>query len=302
MLIKKVTILLLLGLSFISAKSDLVSGLTDIVDKAEEKKAEEKKVLNNAFKQRMKTQRMARDAVLIYMDFNTSFYQKDLLKNGDGFNRKLKDLMHDKKDIDKVVAKLPEFKDKIENFKTTWSKFYDNIKVLSKDAKSKKALDYILNNNLSLLKDIDYIFSNFLKFYQSTDKLEAYMAHIKTMLFTQVGKPRMYITKIVKERLLVRENINKKENQDKLKTTIKGMNRLMKALKDGDKELELNGTEDRNILEKLAISQKIWEEVKPIVNKKKLNKEDLSSLISKNEEFIKAHTEVVKLTRASNDN
>ncbi len=300
-MLKKITILLLVGLSFISAKGDLMSGLTDIVDQAEEKKAEDKKILNFAFKQRMRTQWIARDALLIDMDFNRSFYQKEILENADAFNKNFIGLIGSKKDIEKAKKTDKVFGQKIKDVNSTWIKFYDSVKKISKDAKEKESIKFIGENNIKLLDNIAYIFTHFIASYQSTDKLEASMAHIKSMLFSQVGKPRMYINKLVKERLLIKENINKKENQEKLKTTIKGMDRLMKALKDGDKELELNGTEDRDILEKLAISQKIWEEVKPIVNKKKLNKEDLSSLISKNEEFIKAHTEVVKLVRASND-
>ncbi len=300
-MLKKITILLLVGLSFISAKGDLMSGLTDIVDQAEEKKAEDKKVLNFAFKQRMRTQWIARDALLIDMDFNRSFYQKEILENADAFNKNFIGLIGSKKDIEKAKKTDKVFGQKIKDVNSTWIKFYDSVKKISKDAKEKESLKFIGENNIKLLDDIAYIFTHFIASYQSTDKLEASMAHIKSMLFSQVGKPRMYINKLVKERLLIKENINKKENQEKLKTTIKNMDRLMKALKDGDKELELNGTEDRDILEKLAISQKIWEEVKTLVNKKKLNKEDLSSLISKNEEFIKAHTEVVKLVRASND-
>jgi len=152
------------------------------------------------------------------------------------------------------------------------------------------------------LDDIAYIFTNFIKSYQSTDKLEASMAHIKSMLYTQVGKPRMYINKLVKERLLIQEGINKKENQKSLKESIQDMDRLMKALKDGDKELELNGTEDKKILDKLSISQQIWEEVKNLLQKKKLTDQEFKTLVKKNEDFIKAQTEVVKLTRASNDN
>jgi predicted XRE-type DNA-binding protein len=66
--------------------------------------------------------------------------------------------------------------------------------------------------------------------------------------------------------------------------------------------LELYGTEDRTILNKLAISQKIWEEVKLLVEKKELTDKEWATLIKKNEEFIKQHTKVVKLTRGSNDN
>ena len=303
MLIKNISVLLLIaGLSSISANSNLMSGLTDIVDQAEETKTEKTKVLNNAFKQRMISQRMARDTLLISMNFNPIFYQKNLKKDADAFNSKFKNLVKSKEEIEMVVKKLPIFKEKIEKFKTTWLLFYKNIKTLEKDSKDKEAIHYILNKNIAILEDIDYIFSNFLKFYQSSDKLEKSMAHIKTMLFTQVGKPRMYITKIVKEILLIKQNINKKENQKSLKSSIKNMDRLMKALKDGDKGLELNGTEDRKMLKKLAISQKIWEEVKTLVEKKAISKKELELLINKNNEFIKAQTEVVKLTRSSHDN
>jgi hypothetical protein len=56
------------------------------------------------------------------------------------------------------------------------------------------------------------------------------------------------------------------------------------------------------MLEELAVSQKLWEEVKTIINKKSIGKEELELLIKKNNEFIEAHTKVVKLTRSSNDN
>jgi len=299
---KKITILLLLGVSSIYSKNNnLISGLTDIVDQAEDKKAEDKKVLNYLFKQRMRTQWIARDAVLIVMDINSSFYQKEILQNADAFNENLNNLLDSKKDIEKSIKRDPKFVQKIEDIKSTWETFYDSVKKISKNPKDKEVLKFIEENNIKLLDEISYIFSNFIKSHQSTDKLEASMVHIKSILYTLVGKPRMYINKLVKERLLIKQNINKKENQKSLKQSIKDMDRLMKALKDGDEGLELNGTEDRKILDKLFISQKLWEEVKTLVQKNKLTDKELKTLLKKNDDFIKAHTEVVKLTRALND-
>ena len=302
MLLKKTTILLLLGLSSLYAKNDLMSGLTDIVDKVEEQKAENKKVLNYAFKQRMRTQWMSRDALLISMDFNCNFYQKEILVNADLFNENFNNLINSKEDIKKAEKRDPNFAKKIEEVKEIWLTFYDSIKKISKDSKDKNALKFIVENNMKLLDGIAYIFTNFIKSYQSTNKLEASMEHIKSMLYTQVGKPRMYINKLVKERLLIEQNINAKDNQNSFNQSVKDMDRLMKALKDGDKKLELQGTEDGKILEKLSVSQKILEEVKSLATKDKLNKKEWSKLIEKNEKFIKAQTEVVKLTRASNNN
>ena len=302
-MLKKISIILLvLGVSSIYAKNSIMSGLTNIVDKAEATKAEDKKVLNYAFKQRMRTQWIARDAILISIGFNPNFYQQEILKIANDFNENFNKLLASKKDIDKAIKEDKNFAKKIEDVKSTWIKFYDSVKKLSKNPKDRDSLEFISKNNIKLLDDIAYIFTHFIKSYQSSDKLEASMAHIKTMLYTQVGKPRMYINKIVKDRLLIRENINKKDAQKDLDKSIKTMDKLMKALKDGDKDLELNGTEDRDILEKLSISQKIWDRVKSLVLKKTLTDKELNSMIKDNEEFIKVQGEVVKLTRASNDN
>ncbi|MCK4442329.1 MAG: type IV pili methyl-accepting chemotaxis transducer N-terminal domain-containing protein [Sulfurovaceae bacterium] len=300
-MLKKIIILILLGASSYPENS-LMNGLTNIVEKAENKKIKDKKVINYAFKQRMRTQSIARDALLITMDINRSFYQEEILKNADAFNENFNNLIGSKKDIKKIETKDPNFEKKIEDINSIWRKFHDSIKKIAKNPKDKEALKFIEENNIKLLDDVNYIFTNFIKSYQSTDKLEASMAHIKSMLYTQVGKPRTYINKLVKERLSVQQNINKKDNEQNLKNTIKDMDRLMKALKDGDKELELNGTEDINILKKLDISQKIWEEVKKLVQKKKLTDKELITILKKNKDFIKAQTEVIKLVRESNEN
>jgi len=302
MLIKKMVILTLLTLSSIYANNDFLKGLTDIVDNAEKHKTEKQKVLNYAFKQRMRTQLIARDVLLVAMNFKTSHYQKEALKNADAFNENFYKLIDSKEDIEKAKKIYPDFAKKIDELNTTWSKFYESVKSISKNPKDKEAIKFVVENNMKLLENIAYIFTSFIKSYQSSDKLEASMAHIKSMLYTQVGKPRMYINQIIKDKLSIKENIHIKESQRDIQDGIKSMDKLMKALKDGDKSLELNGTEDRVILKKLAISQKIWEEVKKLILNKKLTKDEWITLIKKNDTFIKKQTEVVKLTRASNDN
>jgi len=300
-MLKKITILLLVGVSSIYPKNSLINGLTDIVDQAEEKETEDKKFLNYVFKQRMRTQWLARDALLLSMDINISFYQKEILQDAKDFNENFNQLMNNEKDIKKIGKTDPKFIQKIKDINSTWRIFYDKVKKISKNPKDKEALNFIIDNNIKLVKDINYIFTSFSKSYQSTDKLKSNMAHKKSVLYTLIGKPRMYIDKLVKERLLIKQNFNKEENQKNLKQSIKDMDRLLKALKDGDKGLELDGTEDRKIIDKLSISQKIWEDVKTLVQKKKLTKKELETLIKKNEDFIKAHTEVVKLTRNLNE-
>lgn len=302
MLIKKIFILILLGSSSVYANNNILKELTNLVDDVEKEKIEKHKVLNYTFKQRMRTQIIARDVLLIITGFNTDFYKKEVGKNANTFNENLHKLVDSKEDIKRAKKLDPNFAKKLKDLETTWSKFYESVKNISKDSRDKKSIEFVINNNMRLLEDIAYIYSSFIKSYHSTDKLEASMAHIKNILYTQVGKPRMYINQIIKDRLSIKEDINTKESQKNLQKGIKEMDKLMKALKDGDKDLELSGTEDRAILEKLAISQKIWEEIKTLLQEKKLRKDKWLTLIEKNNSFIKEHTEVVRLTRASNKN
>ena len=302
MLIKKMVIFVFVGVSFISANNAFSKGLSDIVDFAENEKAEKHKVLNYLFKQRMRTQLIARDALLISIDFNSTHYQKEILESANAFNENFFKFIKSTEEINQAKKLYPDFAKKVNDLNQTWLKFYESVKKISKNSKDKKSMEYIENNNLRLLDDISYIFTSFMNSYQSTDKLEASMAHIKSVLFGQVGKPRLYMNEMVKDKLSIEENIHKEKSEEDIKDDILKMDKLMNALKNGDKELELSGTEDRAILEKLAISQKLWEEAKKLLIQKKLTKSERETLIAKNNLFLKAQTEVVKLIRLSNDN
>ena len=302
MLIKKIVLFVLICTSLLSANSAFFKGLTDIVDGAEKEKAEKYKVLNYAFKQRMRTQLIARDVLLINMNFNTAYYQREALKNADAFNENFYKLINSKEEIENAKKQYPNFATKIEDLNRRWSEFYKSVKNISKDSNDKKSIHFIVENNIKILENIAYIFTSFIESYQSHDKLEASMAHIKSMLYTQVGKPRLYFNQIVKEKLSIKENIHLDASQKDIQNIIKKMDRLMNALKSGDRELELSGTEERAILEKLSISQKIWEAGKELILKKKLTTTEWATLIEQNDLFIKAQTEVVTLVRSSHDN
>jgi hypothetical protein len=302
MLIKKITLLLLAGVQSISANSNLITSLTEIVNQVEEKKHKHKKVLNYAFKQRMRIELIARDAILLSMNLNNDLYRKEILKNANLFNINFTKLMESKEEIDTAERIDKGFKEELNKLKVTWLEFYKNIQSISDKKKNKEALNFIEENNMALLNDIDYVFTTFIKAYQSRDKLEASMNHFQTVLYSQVGKPRMYINKLVKERLFMHTNIHIQENKKTLDESIKKMDKLMKGLKDGDKELELNGTEDVEIVKQLLVAQNIWEEIKKmVIVNRKLTEKEIEELVNKNNKFITEHTKVVELTRKLND-
>jgi hypothetical protein len=288
-----------MGLFTLTADADLMNKLRSSIDEIEKKEIkQETKLFEHIFKQRMRTQLIARDAVLVFVDYNATKYQQSILDSANLFDENL-DIVINNKDLDSIKKENSEFSKSIEDLESRWTEFYESVKGLSKNSKDKKAFDSIIKNNMELLNDVSYIFAHLMHIHHHTDKLDSSMAHLKSVLYENIGKPRTCITKAVKEKLMVEYNIDREQNIKNLQQTIKDMDRVMRALKDGDKELELTGTENREILSKLANSQDIFENIKSLLNKKSLSKDDIGELIQKNNEFIKVHSEFVSLIRIS---
>jgi len=233
---------------------------------------------------------------LVKLDINSTLCTKEFLMESSKFDFRLKNTRETKKSyVDEISKKVPNFKQHLKEFSKTWDKFFNKIKILSKDHSDKKAWEYIVNNNHKIKKDIEYLFLHFLSIIDSKNKFEESMLEIENQLLFKIGKPRMYITQIVKERLLIASKINVLENKKRLENSIKDMDKLMLALKEGDKELKLSGTENREILEKLASAQQIWEELKKAVSHKEMDKKDILKIIELNNNFLYSYTIVVNL-------
>jgi len=299
---KKIIFLYILGVSSIHANQDMLEqNLLDIVLDVEKKKVEDMKIFDYIFGQRVRIETIARDAMFVFMDINASFHKDEMLKTAKKFDANLKNMLKQDKDIEEVKKKYPKIFEEIKDLNKTWIEVYTHVNKISKDIHSKEDLEFIEEHDVRLLDEMTDVFMAFIKTHYSSNKFESAMAHTQSILYSQIEMPKVYFTKLLKDRLLIDNNFNKKETQKTLKTDIENMDRLMKALKDGDKSLELIGTEDKNILEKLLVAQTIWEETRTLLLKEKLSSKELEQLVKNNRNFIEAHTEVVNIVRGSID-
>ncbi len=107
-------------------------------------------VINMAGRQRMLTQKMTKEAMGAA---NGKIAVKELKKTAELFNKTLNGLIQGNEELppsedEEILAQLAKVKN-------LWNPFYMKIKMLEKDPTNQKALDYLLANNVTLLKEMN---------------------------------------------------------------------------------------------------------------------------------------------------
>jgi hypothetical protein len=263
--------------------SNSISDLSLMVEEVNQEEHQKKERLEELFEQRMLAQQMAKNSLLLSLDYKTAFYKKELLRLAKRFDKGIKNL---KETESQRVKRLHK----------TWSSFYKNIKIIIETHHDTMALKYITENNVLLLTDIDFILRKKIKSSQSSDSFTRKLQHGNFMLFTQIDIPRSYIQKIIKEKLMIEKELNIIEYRGNLNITIFRLERLLKGFREGDKTLELKGSGEQKFLKKLSIIDALWEELKPLYQKEVLTKKEFEIMMKKSDEFMKKHLDVVKLS------
>ncbi len=222
-------------------------------------------VINLSGKQRMLTQKMSKEMLLIAKGVDEAQNKESLGKTAALFDKTLKGLINGDEDLRLVMAEDAKIVEQLERVAMLWGKFKKNVdSVLSGDT-SKGILEKIAKENLPLLKNMNRA----VKMYEDYAKtlgggsLDARMA----VTLNLSGKQRMLTQKMTKEVLLVANGIDPDKNKSGLKKTTELFGRTLKGLLDGDGGLKLTGTKDPDISEQLKVVEKLWKEYKPVLTK-----------------------------------
>ncbi len=92
------------------------------------------------------------------------------------------------------------------------------------------------------------------------------------------GKQRMLTQKMSKEALFIAKGIDVEKNKESLKKTEELFNKTLNGLINGDKDLNLPKTEDKDILAQLQKVQELWTPFKANIDKVVEGKSDKSTL------------------------
>ncbi|WP_210397472.1 type IV pili methyl-accepting chemotaxis transducer N-terminal domain-containing protein [Motiliproteus sediminis] len=220
-------------------------------------------VLNLSGRQRMLTQKMSKEAVLVALEVDQSGNANNLKATAALFNTTLKGL----RDGDPAVGLPPTSSSRIlrqlDKIDKLWAEFRPAIDRISANGSASQAdIAQIAQLNLPLLKEMNKAVGLYEK-DASANGLKADPALAATINLS--GKQRMLSQKMSKEFLLIAYGHEPEDNKLNLLETYSLFERTLKGLLDGDDTLGLPGTSQPAIREQLGKVQAIWTEFKPMM-------------------------------------
>jgi len=256
--------------------------------------------INLSGKQRMLTQKMSKEAMLIKLGIDKKANKESLKKTSTLFDKTLKGLEVGDSSLGLVATDDKKIQEQLKKVESLWKPFYKRIEAIySEKDLSSKTFDYINKHNLELLKQMNKaVFMYATLGNKGGNRLK--MANDINL----AGKQRMLTQKIAKDLLFYQAGIEPKKALKSLTSSIKLFDKTLKGLYSGDKKLNLVGTKLPKIRKQLDIVQSNWQETKPLIpkalkdkNNKELAKKAIAGLDKTKVEMNKA---VVLYTKSLN--
>jgi len=249
--------------------------------------------INLAGKQRMLTQKMSKEILLIAKDIDVEGNKANLKATADLFDKTLKGLANGDAELSLVKTDNESVQAQLAKIDGLWAEFRKNVDAVLGGDTSAEILTKVAEQNLPLLKEMNSAVTLYERAVESD--LDPKMASV----INHAGRQRMLSQKMTKELLLVAHGIMPEVNAAYLKKTVFKFERVLKGLLDGDEELVLQGTQDEAIRAQLEKVKGIWADYKPILDKMSTADEDLKKAAEINLPLLKEMNTVVKMFEES---
>ena len=220
-------------------------------------------VLNLSGKQRMLTQKMSKEMMLVALDVDKAANLANLEKTSALFDKTLKGLRNGSDKLRLPPTSSKRILRQLDKIDTIWADFHPVVKqVLTDQAVTQEQVAVVAEKNLPLLKEMNKAVGLYDKDAKKGG-LKAAPGLAATINLS--GKQRMLTQKMSKEFLLVAYGHNRDDNKLALLETYSLFERTLKGLLDGDDTLGLPGTEPQPIRDQLGVVDGLWQKFKPIV-------------------------------------
>jgi len=222
-------------------------------------------ILNLSGKQRMLTQKMSKEILLIAKGLDADKNRDNLKKTAALFDKTLKGLINGDPDLGLVQAEDEKIIKRLGKVQALWAGFRKSVDAALGGDTSKAVLEKVAKENLPLLKNMNRC----VKMFENNAKKAGGSSLGPGMAVTinLSGKQRMLTQKMTKELLLLANGVEPDSNRLNLKATASLFDRTLKGLKDGDKDLDLPGTKDPAIRAQLDKVGELWKGYKPLIDK-----------------------------------
>jgi len=236
-------------------------------------------------KQRMLTQKMTKEALLISLEIDKEKNKENLIKTRKLFDQTLIGLKEGDETLELTKTEHKDILLQLAKVEALWSTFKVNVTAETMDTKT---LLELAENNLGLLSSMNKVVSMY------ADVSGADLNELANVI-NLAGKQRMLTQKMTKERLLIVSGLHKDENTKNIKETIALFDRTLEGLIKGDKDLALPATKDKAILVQLKEVQTLWAKFKPIISQEKVDKALLADIAEYNLPLLIAMDKAVKM-------
>lgn len=247
--------------------------------------------VNLAGKQRMLTQKISKESLLISLKIEPEKNKKNLEETAKLFAQTLIGLQVGDKSLGLTKTVNQDVLKQFEKITVLWLDFKPNIEGLYGESDSDELLQNIASKNLPLLAAMNKVVG----LYEKTSGAD--LNDLATVINLS-GKQRMLTQKMTKELLLIASAIDESKNKENLKKTIKLFDKTLKGLVSGDPVLGLSSTTDEKILKQLTEVQRRWDVFKPIIEKAETDMESLKKIAELNLPLLSEMNEVVKMYEA----
>ncbi|MBF0368896.1 MAG: type IV pili methyl-accepting chemotaxis transducer N-terminal domain-containing protein [Magnetococcales bacterium] len=220
-------------------------------------------VLNLSGKQRMLTQKMSKEVMLVALGVDTDANLKNLKGTADLFDKTLKGLRDGSAELKLPPTESKRILKQLGKVEKLWKEFNKPVQeIISSGTVSKDQVAAIAAQNLPLLKNMNKC----VKLYEK-DAAKAGLKADPSLAVTinLAGKQRMLTQKMSKEYLMVAYGHETENNKLNLLETYSLFERTLKGLQDGDSTLDLPGTKNQEIRGQLGVVQGLWDDFKPVV-------------------------------------
>ncbi len=220
-------------------------------------------VLNLSGKQRMLSQKMSKEIMLVALDVDVVNNLANLEKTSGLFDRTLEGLRNGSEDLRLPPTSSKRILRQLDKVDAIWAEFYPVVKeILAHKSASKEQVAQVAKNNLPLLKEMNKVVGLYEK-DADDGGLKGSPGLAATINLS--GKQRMLTQKMSKEFLLVAYGYEVEDNKLSLLETYNLFEKTLKGLKDGDENLGLPGTKPEHIRQQLDVVNGLWTRFKPVV-------------------------------------
>lgn len=250
-------------------------------------------IINLAGRQRMLTQKMSKEMLLVAKGVDADANRKALKGTAGLFDTTLKGLINGDDELGLPPTEGGTIVRQLGKVQGLWTEFHDIVRSVVNGGEV--PLDKVATLNLPLLKNMNTA----VRLYEKEAKKVT--GRSAGVVINLSGKQRMLSQKMSKELLLVALGHKVEENKANLRGTSSLFDRTLKGLRDGDGDLGLPATKDASIVAQLDKVASIWQQFKPVVdragdvNVTEVSSDDLQQMVKLNIPLLKEMNAAVKM-------